>query len=119
MKKMTVHNANIGADSLNDEFLKLKPLNEINFAAQQPRDFFRFIDVSPVLVYETINSIENNSTGPDDIPPKCIKTIAAYIAEPMAHIINESFKSLIFPKQLKYITITPISRITISISSDM
>lgn len=111
MEKMTVHNANISADNLNNEFLKLKPLNKINFAAEQPKASFRFVNVSPVLVYETINSIKSNSTGPDDIPPKCVKAIAAYIAEPMAHIINESFKTLIFPKQLKYITKTPIAKV--------
>ena len=56
--------------------------------------------------------------GPSSIPPKIMNQIAHIISKPIANICNKSFKTGIFPDQLKLSKINPIhkkdSKLTIS-----
>jgi len=65
------------------------------------REFnFRFVDAKEVE--KVINSLKNkNSLGHDDIPVKVIKISKHYLSKVLSHLINSSFVSGIFPKQLK------------------
>ena len=45
-----------------------------------------------------------------DVPPKVLKTIAAYIAEPFTHIINSAIKKGEYPNIFKHEIITPVPK---------
>ena len=46
-----------------------------------------------------------------DVPPKVLKVIAAYIAEPFTHIINSAIKRGEYPNIFKHEIITPVPKI--------
>ena len=52
----------------------------------------------------------NKSTVPGDFPAKLIKQFAAYIAEPLADIINTSVRWGEYPKMYKYEVCTPVPK---------
>lgn len=60
-------------------------------------------------ITETIKDLKStNSVGPDDISVRIVKQSSEHIAEILAHIVNESFSSGIFPDLLKIAKIVPI-----------
>lgn len=81
------------------EMLKRVPLNE------------HTIFMTPTCSLEIQNIINtlknNNSSGIDLIKIKTLKEIAKYIAEPLAHIINRTISTGIFPEVLKRAVVTP------------
>lgn len=103
----------INLDTLNEEFTKLKPIPKKQLDLEIKTTSFRFREVTEEVVYNTIFEINSNSTGPDNIPPKCFKALAQYISAPIANIINCSFNTGIFPSILKNISITPIQKIEV------
>ena len=52
----------------------------------------------------------SKSVGPNSIPPKILKVIAPQISLPISNICNKSFKTGIFPDQLKISKINPIHK---------
>jgi Reverse transcriptase (RNA-dependent DNA polymerase) len=48
------------------------------------------------------------SAGWDDIPMHLLKKCAPWIAEPLAHVFNTSFRSGVFPDSMKYATVRPL-----------
>ena len=48
------------------------------------------------------------SAGPDEIPTNVIKSISPYISDILAHIINSSLSTGVFPDELKNAKISPI-----------
>ena len=57
---------------------------------------------------EVINSLNNSSSGHDDLPPLVVKACMAEYIEPITHMINESLKSGEFPSELKLARVVPI-----------
>jgi Reverse transcriptase (RNA-dependent DNA polymerase) len=70
------------------------------------------IFLTPTNKSEVINIIKNlkltNSVGPDDISVRIIKECSEHYTEPLVHIINESFKTGIYPDLLKISKIIPL-----------
>ena len=50
----------------------------------------------------------SKSAGPDNIGPTLVKTVSAYICEPLLHIFNLSISNGIVPDQLKVAKVIPI-----------
>ena len=68
--------------------------------------------LEPVMPHEILTSLTKlkpkSSTGFDDISCKIIKESSNYIIEPLAHVINLSFKEGIFPDNMKIAKVVPI-----------
>lgn len=96
---------------LNEEFTRLKPINQriINLDSSEKRFNLRYVTAEEV--YKMIFDIKSNGTGPDEIPPICFKLLADYISEPIANLVNVSFDTGIFPQGLKRVAITPIPKV--------
>ena len=63
----------------------------------------------------------NKSTGPDSIPPRVIKELAAVLAQPLCALINTSIRHGIVPVQWKVSRISPIPKTIppVNIESDL
>ena len=61
-------------------------------------------------ILDIINSLENKSTGPPSIPLKMLSVILDLIIIPLAHIINMSFLTGVYPDLLKIGKIVPIHK---------
>ena len=85
--------------------LKQKAIPLRNFVWRKPTGIkkrtvkrFLFQSVSQLEVMRTSKSIKRNkATGLDDIPPCLLKDSAAILSAPLAHLINLSITSGIFP----------------------
>ena len=67
--------------------------------------------VMPVTDEETANiiaSFKDSSAGLDELKPVIMKNIKHCIAKPLTHICNLSFKTGVFPQQLKTANVVPI-----------
>lgn len=73
------------------------------------RTGFMFKTVSIEEVENVISSLKyKNSSGYDEIPIKVIKSAKGHLSRILCHLINSSFISGIFPKQLKISKVIPI-----------
>ena len=59
-------------------------------------------------VREVINSLNNSSSGHDELPPYVAKTCMEGLIQPITYLVNESLKSRIFPSELKLARVVPI-----------
>jgi hypothetical protein len=76
--------------------------------APNPSSFY-FYETSAEEIVNIISNFQSKqSTGIDEIPMSIVKTSAAYIAEPISRIINNSFTSGIVPDTLKIAKVCPI-----------
>ena len=97
------------------------PLTNLRWRNQPTEVFyekhqFTFSMVTDVQVLKILQGLNRNcATGLDEIPASFLKGIAFVIAKPLAHIINCSLKSDIFPDYLKAAKVTSIFK---SCSSD-
>ena len=64
--------------------------------------------VTDVQVAKIIGSFNDSAAGWDDMRPKIIKGIKAYIKLPLTRICNLSFTSGVFPTELKLANVVPI-----------
>jgi Reverse transcriptase (RNA-dependent DNA polymerase) len=65
--------------------------------------------ISEAIILEIIESFHSKTlAGWDGIPITLLKKCSIWFAIPLAHIINESFKSGVFPEKMKYADILPI-----------
>ena len=65
-------------------------------------------DISCNQIREMINSLNNSSTGHDELPPFMAKTCMEGYIEPSTHLVHESLKSGIFPSELKFARVVPM-----------
>ena len=79
----------------------LKNRNEINFV---------IADISNEEILDIINSLENKSNGPSNIPLKLSSLIPDLIIIPLACIINMSLQSGVYPDLLKLVKIISIHK---------
>ncbi|OQV14723.1 hypothetical protein BV898_11095 [Hypsibius exemplaris] len=75
---------------------------------------FQFSEVKVEEVLEILREITTarKSKGPSGIPPKLLGIVALPIAEPIAHLVNASLRSGVYPDLFKIAHITPISKST-------
>ena len=72
---------------------------------------FTFQSVSQPEVDHLLKTIKcNNATGLDNLPPFLLKDSAGNLSAPLAHLINLSFKTGIFPADWKKAKIIPIHK---------
>ena len=70
---------------------------------------FSFQNITTEAIKQIISKLKNkSSSGTDQLSNKLLKLISDYIAEPLKIIINQTFKTGIFPKKLKVAKIIPI-----------
>ena len=79
----------------------LRNRNQINFVIAH---------VANEEILDIINPLENKSTGPSSIPLKMLSVIPDLIIIPLAHIINMSFLTGVYPDLLKIVKIVPIHK---------
>ena len=65
-------------------------------------------EVTCLQLREVINSLNNSSSGHDELPLFVAKTYINELIEPITYMINESLKSGVFPSELKIARIVPI-----------
>ena len=65
-------------------------------------------DVTCLQVREVINSLNNSSSGHDELPSFVPKTCINEFIEPITYMNSESLKSGVFPSELKIARIVPI-----------
>ena len=66
------------------------------------------LDVTTMEVENVINSLKNASPGPDEFPAFVGKECLDSIIEPLTHLINISFRSGVFPSELKLAKVVPV-----------
>jgi hypothetical protein len=82
--------------------------NRYTLTTNLPHSFYLNPTCSPEVI-SVINKLKpKTSSGSDGISPKLIKGNSMTISEPLAHIINLSFKEGIFPQDLKVTKVIPI-----------
>ena len=70
---------------------------------------FCYTTITPQEVIKTISHMDaSKACGPDRIPTKLIKMVAAYVAEPLSKIFNKSIEEGIYPTQWKLATVKPV-----------
>ena len=73
------------------------------------RNHFILRDASANEIETIIKNLSvNKATGPDNLPAKLLKHVAATIALPLTHILNQSFRTGSVPDQWKCARVTPI-----------
>ena len=70
--------------------------------------YMSLTEVTQVTRY--LKTLDSNSAGYDEIPPKILKFVAASIALPITHIINLSLKKAIFHDHLKIAKVIPLHK---------
>ena len=70
---------------------------------------FTFINTSPAEIESLLNNFKpKSSSGHDQLSMRLIKKIKSSLATPLAHIINQSLTTGIFPDELKKAKVIPI-----------
>ena len=116
-----IHDPKLIAEELNNFFSEIGPNTEKNLPKNpviQPEKYlgernqfdFLIAHVSNEEVLDIIKDLESKSTGPNSIPIKLLKMIPDLILVPLCRIINNSFKSGIFPDPLKISKVIPIHK---------
>ena len=109
------------ATSLNTFFSKVGAATEENipkvpnippskFLRDQNRITFVIAHVSMEEVLDVINLLQNKSSGPYSIPFKLLMLMPDLLIIPLAHIINMSFNTGVYPDLLKIVKVIPIHK---------
>ena len=73
------------------------------------QNIFIFINTSAAEVESILNKFKpKSSSGHDQLSMRLIKKIKSSLATPLAHIINQSLTTGIFPDELKSAKVVPI-----------
>lgn len=108
------------ADTLNKHFLYTTRCLNLSANYTTSDSFLKRINkpvtTLPIFPPVTAKEIESlakelkstKSCGWDDIPTFLVKACAKSISQPLAHIINVSFKTGVFPHLLKFSCVTPL-----------
>ena len=108
------------ATSFNTFFSKVGPTTEENIPKipnippkslrDQNRIIFVIAHVSMEEVLDVINLLQNKACGPYSILFKLLMLIPDLIIFPLAHIINMSFNTGVYPDLLKIVKVIPIHK---------
>jgi len=102
------------ANTLNQTFLvpppnEPNPPDEYNFDQPQCKVPFILSPTNEAEVYSVICKLSpKKSSGWDEISVQTLKKISLFVVQPLCHLINCSFKSGKFPKNMKIAKIIPI-----------
>ena len=100
------NNAKENVEDVNEEIRKINE-KSINTTPK-----FKFIDVDADEIKKIIKTLKSSSCGVDGISAFFIKLAADHIANPLANIINASFRHRTFPKRWKNAIVKPIPKIS-------
>ena len=89
--------------------LRYPTYHPLNFLRDQNRITFVIAHVSMEEVLGVINLLQNKSSGPYSIPFKLLMLIPHSLIIPLAHIINMSFNTGVYP-DLKIVKVIPIHK---------
>ena len=116
-----IFNLNERADHFNTFFINIGSNLASKIKTKDKEDFrsyltfnnkggnFKFKRVSEKDVNHIILNLKpKTTTGYDNLSPKLIKSISHIISKPITLLINQSFKSGIFPTKLKIAKVIPI-----------
>ena len=93
--------------SIPNEYQELKNEN-ITFPQFSPDEIPQF---EPAQVWKLLAQLKTNkATPPGDFPAKLSKMFAAYLAEPLCHIINTSIRRGEYPDLWKFEVSTPVPK---------
>ena len=106
------------ASELNKHFVSIgkKTANSVNtsrhhfseYLNNPNKNFFKFFEIVPNEIQNTINSCKNKKCSVDKIPIKIYKAVSDIISRPLCTIFNESINLGIFPNTLKIGKIRPL-----------
>ena len=94
----------VGPKLANDLKSDIDPLSYVNYNINS----IVVPEVSCIQVREIINSLNNSSSGHDELPPIVAKACMVGFIEPITYLINESLTSGVFPSELKLARAVPI-----------
>ena len=117
----TLNNSEEIANELNSFFSDIGPSTEKRIPKNPKGDPMKFLKnrneleflitfVSNEEILDTLQNLENKSSGPNSIPIKLLKLIPDLILVPLCKIINNSFTTGVFPDLLKISKVTPIHK---------
>ena len=102
------HFSNIGQKL--DEMLPEVDINPCNFIKKNIISSFYLRPVIPEEVNAILSNLKLNKCSKNIIPVSIMKKVSSILSVPLAHLINKSFRSGIFPEIFKTATITPIHK---------
>ena len=88
--------------------LPQSPLSPTSFLSANQLSSFFLRPVNPTEVSNVIFNLKKKSRKLNKLPTFLLIAAREYLSKPLAHIINESFKSGNFPKSLKLAEVIPI-----------
>ena len=94
----------------NDLESRLPPINHSHSSylnTPNQHNFYLF-DMTSEECMKIVSGMKNTSSGPNSMPVKIFKTIAASITNPLCKLVNFSFRMGLFPNSLKTARITPV-----------
>ena len=100
---------NVGPNTEND-IPQVPNISPSKFLRNRNQFNFIIAKVSNEEILKIINLLENKSSGPYGIPLKLLTLIPDLIIIPLAHIINMSFSTGIYPDLLKIVKVIPIHK---------
>ena len=100
-------NVGVNTESLIPKVPNITPLK---FLRNRNQLNFVIAHVSNEEIMEIIHSLKNKSSGPSTIPLKMLSIIPDLIILPLAHIINMSLLTEVYPDLLKIAKIIPIHK---------
>ena len=96
------NNAEVDDNKVSDESSRI---------LENPKDpSFKFKEVTPFDIIKIVKSLKSNACGVDNISSFFLKLSIEYIAPPITHIVNASFKYNHFPDRWKHAIIKPIPK---------
>ena len=69
---------------------------------------FIYIQYALLKIVDIVKKLKNSNYGLTSIPTKIFKTVATYLAQPVANLINMSFSCGVFPDVLKHAIVIPV-----------
>ena len=106
------------ANGFNDFFVSIGPAFAKDLVSSVNPPSYVKSNIKSIVIREVIylqvrgviNSLNNSSSGHDELPPFVAKTCINEFNELITYMINESLKSGVFPSELKFAGIVPISK---------
>ena len=82
--------------------------SSVDFMGDRLENSFFIAPSVPFEISDIISALKSGkSLGPNSIPMKILKSLSPLISPPLSQIINESFKSGIFPHKMKSAKVIP------------
>ena len=81
----------------------------VDFMGDRVGNSFFIAPSVPFEIFDIISALKSGkSLRPNSIPMKILKSLSPWTSSPLSQIINESFKSGIFPDKMKFAKVIPL-----------